>query len=421
MKRCVGIAVVLFGILSIVSGLCEPGILVLPNDLSRIEEKAFYGDFNMQEVVLPEGVKYIGPLAFGYSGLTKINLPSSLEEIDDTAFDGISHLSATVTPGTYAANWWNENWKRFNAETKVLQVGFENSLSEPVGQGMVKWQELLAARNVNLAIELYPDSQIGNKNDLIDQMLLGESIMTLADGAFFADYGVKDMGIVFGPFLFDNWDQCWKLTESGWWNEQCAKLEGLGIKMVAANWAYGARHTLTTKPVHTAADLKNLFIRVPTNVLQTKGFAILGTIPVAATLGDVYTALQQGTIDGIENPLSTLYGRKHHEVAKYLILDGHVLNFTTWICSANWFNSLSLEQQEALIETGKEAGIYNNSLLAAADAHYCDLMESEGVTIYQPTVEDLESFRALAEDFYKLGDSFGWTPGLYETVKAAMK
>ena len=87
---------------------------------------------------------------------------------------------------------------------EVLQVGFENSLSEPVGQGMVKWQELLAARNVGLTLELFPDSQLGNKTDLIDQMLLGEPVMTLADGAFFADYGVPDMGIVFGPFLFDN-------------------------------------------------------------------------------------------------------------------------------------------------------------------------------------------------------------------------
>ena len=65
------------------------------------------------------------------------------------------------------------------------------------------------------------------------------------------------------------------------------------------------------------------------------------------SLGDVYTALQSGTIDGGENPLSTLYGRKHHEVAKYLIMDGHVLNFTNWVCSSMWFDGLTPEQQEA--------------------------------------------------------------------------
>ena len=306
------------------------------------------------------------------------------------------------------------------ASAEVLQIGFENSMSEPIGQGLQKWQELLAAKDVDLTIELFPDSQLGNKTDIIDQMLLGEPVMTLADGAFFADYGVPDMGIVFGPFLFDNWDQCWKLTESDWWAEQCAKLNDMGIKMVAANWAYGARHILTTKPVNTVEDLAGLQIRVPTNQIQTKGFEVLGATPVGMSLGDVYTALQQGTIDGGENPLSTLYGRKHHEVAKYLIMDGHVLNFTNWVCSSMWFDGLTPEQQKALIETGKEAGVYNNALQAAAADYYKGLMIDEGVTVVEPTEEVLEGFREKAKAFYDEGATFGWSDGLYETVCAAM-
>ena len=303
----------------------------------------------------------------------------------------------------------------------VLQLGFENSMSEPVGQGLQKWKDLLDARNTGLTIQLFPDSQLGNKTDIIDQMLLGEPVMTLADGAFFADYGVPDMGIVFGPFLFANWDECWKLIRSDWWKEQTDKLNAMGIKIVAANWAYGERHTLTTKPVKTVEDLKGLQIRVPTNQIQTKGFEVLGATPVGMSLGDVYTALQQGTIDGGENPLSTLYGRKHHEVAKYLILDGHVLNFTNWICSATWFDSLTPEQQTALVETGYEAGVYNNELQAKAKEYYLDLMKKEGVTVVVPSEEVLAGFRTKAEDFYKLGDLFKWSDGLYQRVKDAMK
>ena len=308
------------------------------------------------------------------------------------------------------------------AEPITLQIGFENSMSEPIGKGLAKWQELVAEKgDGSIVIELFPDSQLGNKTDLIDQMLLGEPVMTLADGAFFADYGVPDMGIVFGPFLFENWDQCWTLIESDWWNDQCAQLEAMGIKMVAANWAYGARHTLTTKQVKTPADLAGLQIRVPTNQIQTKGFEYLGATPVGMSLGDVYTALQQGTIDGGENPLSTLYGRKHHEVAKYLCLDGHVLNFTNWVCSADWFNSLTAEQQELLISTGKEAGVYNNTLQAEADAYYMDLMVKEGVTVYEPTAEDIKAFQDAALGFYSDKDvTAKWTPDLYNTVKAAM-
>ena len=261
-----------------------------------------------------------------------------------------------------------------DAET-VLQVAFENSISEPVGQGWEKAQEIIKEKSGGkMAIEIYPDSQLGDKSSLIDSMLLGENVCTLADGAFYADYGVPDFGIVFGPFLFDSWDQVWKLVDSDWYKEQCDKLEEKGLKIIASNWIYGERHTLTNVPVNTVDDLKGLKIRVPSNEIQSKGFDVLGATSTGMALGDVYQALQTKTIDGAENPLATLYGRKLHEVAKYLILDGHVKNFTTWVVSADWFNSLPEEQQTWLLETAEEAGEYNNEVQQAADAEYLQKM-----------------------------------------------
>lgn len=277
----------------------------------------------------------------------------------------------------------------------TLQLGFENSLSEPVGQAAEKWAELVAEKsNGTMELVLYPDSQLGDKSELIDSMLLGEPVCTLADGAFYADYGVPDFGIVFGPFLFDNWEQCWTLIESDWYKEQCAQLEDKGLKLLASNWAYGARHTLTVNPVNTVDDLAGMKIRVPNNKIQSLGFDVLGAASTGMALGDVYQALQTKTIDGAENPLSTLYGRKLHEVAKYLILDGHVLNFTTWVCSNDWFNSLTEEQQNILLETGKEAGIFNNEVQAEADAEYLQKMKDEGVTVVEPSDEVMEGFRS---------------------------
>ncbi len=303
----------------------------------------------------------------------------------------------------------------------TLQIGFENSITEPIGQALVKWQELLAEKSGGtMEIVLYPDSQLGDKSELIDSMLLGEPVCTLADGAFYADYGVADFGIVFGPFLFDNWDQCWTLIESDWYKDQCAQLEGKGLKLLASNWAYGARHTLTVNPVNTVDDLAGMKIRVPGNKIQSLGFDVLGATSTGMALGDVYQALQTKTIEGAENPLSTLYGRKLHEVAKYLILDGHVLNFTTWVCSNDWFNSLTEEQQNWLLETGKEAGIYNNQLQEESEADYLQKMKDEGVTVVEPTDEVLKGFRDKAQAFYDMGSEFGWSDGLYDTVRAAM-
>lgn len=303
----------------------------------------------------------------------------------------------------------------------VLQIGFENSMSEPIGQALEKWQSLVDEKgDGSLKIELYPDSQLGSKNELIDGMTLGEPYVTLADGAFYADYGVTDFGIVFGPFLFDNWDQCWTLIESDWYADMCSQLEGKGLKLVASNWKYGERHTLTKDPVNTVDDLAGMKIRVPGNQIQSVGFDVLGATSTGMDLGDVYQALQTGTIDGAENPLATLYGRKLHEVAKNLILDGHVLNFTTWVMSADLFNSLTPEQQELLVSTGEEAGLYNNELVDASNADYLQLMKDEGVTVVEPTEEVLQGFRDKAQAFYEKGDTFGWSEGLYDTVRAAM-
>ena len=307
-----------------------------------------------------------------------------------------------------------------DAET-VLQVAFENSISEPVGQGWEKAQEIIKEKSGGkMAIEIYPDSQLGDKSSLIDSMLLGENVCTLADGAFYADYGVPDFGIVFGPFLFDSWEQVWKLVDSDWYKEQCGKLEEKGLKIIASNWIYGERHTLTNVPVNTVDDLKGLKIRVPSNEIQSKGFDVLGATSTGMALGDVYQALHTKTIDGAENPLATLYGRKLHEVAKYLILDGHVKNFTTWVVSADWFNSLPEEQQTWLLETAEEAGEYNNEVQQAADAEYLQKMKDEGVTVVEPSEEVLAGFKEKAQPFYEMGADFGWSDGLYDTVKKAM-
>ncbi|MCD8364078.1 MAG: C4-dicarboxylate TRAP transporter substrate-binding protein [Lachnospiraceae bacterium] len=308
-----------------------------------------------------------------------------------------------------------------SGETVVLQIGFENSSSEPIGQALQKWKELVDEQgDGSLVLELYPDSQLGSKSELLDGMLLGETYVTLCDGSFYAEYGVPDFSVMYAPFLFDDWDQVWTLVESDWYADMCSQLADNGLTIVSSNWAYGARHTLTTTPVNTVDDLEGLKIRVPSNTIQSLSFDVLGAASVGMDLGDVYTALQQGTIDGAENPIATLYGRNLHEVAKYLILDGHVLNSTTWVMSTDVFNSLTEEQQELLISTGEEAGLYNNTLLEESEDEYLQLMIDEGVTVVEPSEEVLEGFKEKAEAIWDYADEFGWSDGLYETVKEAM-
>lgn len=302
----------------------------------------------------------------------------------------------------------------------VIKIGYENHPGEPLDLAVNEWKRLVEEKsNGSLELQIFPSSQLGSKNDIIDQMLAGDAVITLADGAFYAERGVPDFGIVFGPYLFESWEEAWKLTESDWYAEQCAKLEEKGLKILTSNWMYGDRHTLTTKPVRTVEDLKGMKIRVPNNDIQIKGFEVLGATSTPMALGDVYTALQQGTIDGLENPLPVLYNGKFHEVAKYLTLDGHVKNFTTWVMGAGVFNSLSPEHQEILVEAGNEAGLYNNKIQEEVNQEILELFKAEGVEIIEV---DPSIFREASEKFYSLPEFTSiWSDGLYETVKDAMK
>ena len=328
----------------------------------------------------------------------------------------------TTNPGGEANNTETSGEENQTPANVVkVQIGFENSISEPVGQALVKWQELVAEKgDGSIVIELFPDSQLGSKSELIDSMLLGEPVVTLADGAFYADYGVNDMGILFGPFLFETWEECWALTESDWYAEQSQLLEEKGLKLIASNWKYGERHTMTKKLVESPDDLRGMKIRVPSNQIQTEGFNALGATATGMPLDEVYQALQTGAIDGAENPLATLYGRKLQEVAPFLLLDGHVKNFTTWVCGTMFFDNLTEEQQNLLIETGKEAGIYNNDLVDESTEEYLQMMIDEGVTVTEVTPENLQKFIEASASFYEKGATFGWSEGLYERVKEAM-
>lgn len=307
------------------------------------------------------------------------------------------------------------------AEPVVIQIGFENTTEEPIGQAVQKWADLLEEQSGGaMKLELFPNSALGSKSELIDQMVMGENIITIADGAFYADYGVPDMGIMYGPFFFESWDDVWALLDSDWYAEQCKALSDKGLTILASNWVYGERELMTKTKVVTPADVAGKKIRLANSQIYVEGFNALGATAVPMALGDVYTSLQNGTLDGVENPLSTLYGQSFQETAKYILMTGHIKNFTTWCIGTGYLNTLTPEQQELLVKTGEEAGLYNNQLQEAANDDYAQKMIDAGVEITELTEDQIAEWKAAAQSFYEMGSTFGWSDGLYETTQAAM-
>ncbi|MBM7022114.1 C4-dicarboxylate TRAP transporter substrate-binding protein [Treponema sp. Marseille-Q4523] len=300
-------------------------------------------------------------------------------------------------------------------KTIALSIAHDNHPGDPLTEACNYWATILKERsNGTMILTCYPSGQLGSKNDLIDQMLAGDPIMVVVNGPFAADRGVNDIGIIQAPYLFENWEQLDKLMASSWGQEQKRRMANIGLQVIADNWRYGVRHTLTTKKVVHPSDLKGMKIRTQGSTIHIEGFRCLGATPTPMTLSEVYTSLQQGVVNGLENPLSVLYSGKFQEVAKYLALDAHIYDLSFVCISSNVFEKLTPTQQKLLIETGLEAGTKQNELAVKADAECLQKLKKEGVTVSEVSFKE---FQTAASSFYMNKDITGkWTPGLIDTV-----
>ena len=175
---------------------------------------------------------------------------------------------------------------------------------------------------------------------------------------------------------------------------------------------YGSRHILANKMIQTPDDLKGLKIRVPNNKIQIKGLEAMGATPTPLPLAEVYTALNLKIIDGAENPIPVLYGQKHHEAAKFLILTGHVENVTNLVMGSKTYAKLPENIQQALVESGNEAGQFLTDLVLQQEKEIIEKMKNEGVTVVEV---DRALFKEKSKPFYN--EFPEWSANLYQQTQ----
>lgn len=297
-----------------------------------------------------------------------------------------------------------------------IMIGYENNPGEPIDLACQEWKRLIEERSGGtMRVDLYPSSQLGSKDNIIDQAVNGDCVVTLANGPFFQDRGIQDFGVLFAPYLFEGWEDVEKVVDSEWFAGKAQELEqNVGLKILTT-WRYGIRHTITKKPVNAVSDLKGKKVRVPNQTILIKVFESLGATPTPMAMSDIYTALQQGTIDGAENPLPVILNGAYQEVAKNLVLDAHTYDMTCWIMGADFYNTLTPEQQQILMECGDEAGVFNSEQIEKADEDALEALKAAGVTVSELTPED---FKVAGETFYEDPEIKAmWSEGLIDEIK----
>ncbi|MFA7433865.1 MAG: TRAP transporter substrate-binding protein [Gemmobacter sp.] len=256
------------------------------------------------------------------------------------------------------------------AQTEV-KVGYALAPNSHYGAGAAKWQEVVeAATDGRYVFNHFPSSGLGGEREMVEGIQIGTVEATLVSSGTLANF-VPDTGIFDIPFLFRDLAHARTVLDGPIGQEMLAKFDDVGV--VAVAWGeQGFRHITNNRgAIVTPADIAGLKIRTMENPIHLTAFQTLGAAPTPMAWPEVIGALQQGTIDGQENPLSVIVSANLSDVQKYLTLSGHVYSPAILLVSRSLWDRMSEEDQEAFRHGATEA--------VAAMRAYVDEVESSGV------------------------------------------
>ena len=287
------------------------------------------------------------------------------------------------------------------AQENVLRFNHVLGPSEPYHEGFLDWAKRVEERtNGALKIEVFHSAQLGVEEDIIEQIRQGANIGQNTDSARLGNY-VPGIAVMNGPYFATTLEEVAKLSETPTvkkWEEELATQHGL--KVVCFDWVQGFRHFFTNKPIRKPEDLSGLRIRTPPAPIWQESIRALGAAPTAMAFGDMYPALQQQAIDGVELVYANIPGGRFYEVLKYANETGHIMLINFQVVSSQWFNGLPEEHQAALVEECKAAGRATSEKIASmADQIKADL-QTKGMEVVSDV--DLDAFRKAGEKAYEV-------------------
>ncbi len=308
------------------------------------------------------------------------------------------------------ANGENETNK---IKTMKVSIGVAESHFEY--EACEKMKEYIESNtNNSIKVELYPSGQIGNDQEVFEGLPLGVAQMVPC-GSDLIGNSLPDFGLLSLPYLFDNIEQVDEVMSGEFGDTLLNELETIGYKGLGFGY-FGFRHISNNKrPIENVEDLKGLKIRTMTTPVHLAVFNALGANPTPMAFSELFSALQQGVVDGQENPLMNIYSNKLHEVQKYITLDGHVFTFVTFVCAKNWFDGLTVEEQNAVQKGVDIACEYMKDSCISSDKVAMAKMIEEGVKVTELTDAQKEGFRnAVREVSEEYGNSIN--PEMYQEL-----
>lgn len=302
-----------------------------------------------------------------------------------------------------------------NEKVYTLRYAHDHMPDSPFQKSAEDFKDVVEEKSEGrIKVDIYPAEQVGAGREVLEALQLGSVEMINMPVAFFAGFDIK-YSLVDMPFLFPNEDVLFKALE-GDIGKQLLDLsldkDMKGIAFYAEGW----RQMTNNKPIRTSEDMKGLKIRAMNAPIILEQYKAWGANPVTLDYSEVYNALQQGVVEGQENPLLSINDKKFYEVQDYLILSDH--NYLSYVLYANntWFESLPKDLQEIVYDAGVDIAKEHRVRMDEANAGYLKTIKESGIEVITLTDQEKQDFRKASEAVYeKYKDEFGDI--LDETIK----
>ena len=286
-----------------------------------------------------------------------------------------------------------------NAAPLIIKFGHSGAKVHQYHIGAVKLAEAVEKNSAGaMKIEVFPDAQLGGERDLAEGTRLGTVDMAVLAAGSVLPLWVPEFQVIEMPFIFRNRAHAYRVLDGPVGAELNSLAEKKAMKILGY-WEVGFRNMTDNKrPIVTPKDMEGLKIRVQQSKVYIEMMKSLGAIGTPIAFTELYSALQQGVVDGQENPIATIRSMNYFEVQKYLSLTFHTYTPGAVMINPKLWNSLTEEQKTILQNSMKEARLYQRKTVADKEADDLAFLKSKGMTVTEKP--DREAFRKATLPVY---------------------
>jgi tripartite ATP-independent transporter DctP family solute receptor len=295
---------------------------------------------------------------------------------------------------------------------RVIKLGHGLGVTHPVHEAMEYMAQLIEEKSQGkMEIRIYPNQQLGTERELVELLQIGSLGMTKVSSATLESFAPK-IQVLSMPYLFRDDEHRDKVLKGAIGKQLLLEGEKYWLRGLCYYDAGKRSFYTKTKPVESPDDLKGLKIRTLESNMAINMIKSFGSSPTPVSYGELYTALQQGIVDGAENNPPSLYTSRHYEVCKFYSVNEHTAVPDVVIISTKVWNTLDEHEKQWIQEAADESAVFQYKLWAESVEESFRELKKAGVTITYP---DQSGFREAVESLYENFRTI--QPEMYEMVE----